>query len=155
LRRHANFAYGTHFTIGPYRVTVGRPGQSERPMLAADEVTPPRGTPVPIPSRTPVSAIRAQQPPTGQYPSHAQLAMTGQHAAHVTHLVHGKPAPMTGQHPAHVAANAGQHHAAPTGQHPAMLPPSPPNGVPAVPPMPFQPPPGFLVVQQQKQQTNK
>ncbi|HEY8078748.1 MAG TPA: ATPase, T2SS/T4P/T4SS family [Labilithrix sp.] len=77
LRRHrAGFVYGTHFTIGPYRVTVGRPGQSERPMPVAEEVTPPRGTPLPpVPTRTPVSAIRAQQPlpPTGQYPAHAPM----------------------------------------------------------------------------------
>ncbi|MDB4934347.1 MAG: Type secretion system hydrolase TadA/VirB11/CpaF, TadA subfamily protein, partial [Labilithrix sp.] len=40
------FPYGTHFTIGPFRVTVGRPGQSERPMPIAAEATPPLGTPM-------------------------------------------------------------------------------------------------------------
>jgi pilus assembly protein CpaF len=49
LRSHMAFAYGTHFTIGPFRVTVGRPGQSERPFASAPSVmppaTPPRGTP--------------------------------------------------------------------------------------------------------------
>jgi len=93
-RQQSAFAYGTHFTIGPFRVTIGRPGQSERPFPIAEEATPPRGTPVPP------------------------------------------------------KLNGGQTMVFQTGPVQAIRPPSPPAGVP------FVPPPGFLVVQQQANVAN-
>ena len=63
LRRgHQTFAYGTHFTIGPFRLTIGRPGQSERPFPAgppSNEPTPPRG--VRSPSIAPLHATGPRQ----------------------------------------------------------------------------------------------
>jgi pilus assembly protein CpaF len=60
IRSQGAFPYGTHFTIGPFRVTVGRPGQSSRPPPPHDDRTPARGTPVPnfpppAPSPTPMT----------------------------------------------------------------------------------------------------
>jgi pilus assembly protein CpaF len=52
LRGHGAFAYGTHFTIGPFRVTVGRPGQSERP-----------------PAPTPMFGSAHVHPATNAYPA--------------------------------------------------------------------------------------
>jgi pilus assembly protein CpaF len=63
---HAGFAYGTHFTIGPYRVTVGRPGQSDRPPPMPDARTPVSAVRAPT-MATPVSAVR--QAPTAQVPA--------------------------------------------------------------------------------------
>ncbi|MEA2751028.1 MAG: pilus assembly protein CpaF [Myxococcales bacterium] len=105
LRGLGAFAYGTHFTIGPFRVTVGRPGQSERPMPMSIDQTAARGTPIP-----------------GRSPMAIPIAHT--------------PAPM----PAHAPVLA-----TPRGGSPAMRQHSPPSGVATAPPMPFQPPPGFLV----------
>ena len=76
LRGHCAFAYGTHFTIGPFRVTVGRPGQSERPFPIGPiggDGTPTRGTP--IASTRPVPAVAPMPAP----PAH--VAMTPQEVA--------------------------------------------------------------------------
>ena len=97
LRSHGSFAYGTHFTIGPFRVTVGRPGQSERPFAIAPPMTPPRGTPSAVP------AVYAQQHAPQQpapMPSHGPTPMFG--SAHLPPVTTGvpavKPQPPTGAH---------------------------------------------------------
>ena len=128
-REHGAFAYGTHFTIGPFRVTVGRPGQSERPFPIADEATPPRGTPIPRASAMPViapsmhahrSATPIPAPPTPGSGTRS-VRPTGQ-------VQHAVPQ-LTGQYPqvAQVTQSSGQY------PHAVM-----PTG-------PFQPPPGLLV----------
>jgi len=74
LRSHMAFAYGTHFTIGPFRVTVGRPGQSERPTAAQAPlraVTPLSVPAIPaVPSHGPTPMFgSAHLPPPSPYPS--------------------------------------------------------------------------------------
>ena len=109
-RGHGTFPYGTHFTIGPYRITVGRPGQSSRPPPASDYPTVAMAMPMPVPTPTPspvpatapmstpsspprtamspqsgVATLRpAFQPPPGflsQAPPPAHVAMTPQDVA--------------------------------------------------------------------------
>ena len=68
IRTQGAYPYGTHFTIGPFRVTVGRPGQSSRPP-PSDDRTPARGTPIPAmpkaaPSPTPMTTPMRTPPST-------------------------------------------------------------------------------------------
>jgi pilus assembly protein CpaF len=118
-RDHGAFPYGTHFTIGPFRVTVGRPGQSERPPPMNEDRTPPRGTPMLgsaafIQGPAPTLAMPPSAMPTHQMPSHAMQANA-------------------------VAMHTAAMH------HPPVRPVTPVIGVPAAAtPMPFQPPPGFI-----------
>ncbi len=51
-REHRSYPYGTHFTIGPFRITVGRQGQSDRPRAIV-------AIPVAVPS--PHSGVHAMQ----------------------------------------------------------------------------------------------
>jgi pilus assembly protein CpaF len=108
------FPYGTHFTIGPFRVTVGRPGQSDRPPSMEDHRTPPRGTPVPI-RQTRESAAAPMPVPT---PTPSPIPRTTPMSAPITYT-----------------PSSGAMAMPPT----AM---SPRSGVSTV--RPFQPPPGFL-----------
>jgi pilus assembly protein CpaF len=134
-RQHGQFAYGTHFTVGPFRVTVGRPGQtdappaprgdvgrcaaardarSSRPFPIAEDATPPRGTPIPQKLDGAKTQVFTQSPVNGP-----DLQATGPNHIHRS----ATPAP-------------------------AIHPP------PAAAAMPFVPPAGFLVVPQQKVQAN-
>ena len=67
-RDQGAFPYGTHFTIGPFRVTVGRAGQSERPLPIGDDATPPRGTPIPAATFAPMHAAPMHAGPTRAAP---------------------------------------------------------------------------------------
>jgi pilus assembly protein CpaF len=123
---HGAFPYGTHFTIGPFRVTVGRPGQSDRPMPLVDDATPARGTPIPTRAFAPAPLPMNLTPAHGT-PSYAPVAMAAASAAPAHHTA---PLPAKSPH---------------SGVH-AMLPVTAPRGIPAVIQAPFQPPPGFLSV---------
>jgi pilus assembly protein CpaF len=134
-RGHGTFPYGTHFTIGPYRITVGRPGQSSRPPPPDDHATPARGTPRPMPGPTP-----------------SAMAMSTAAMA----LPMGMPMPAPTPTPSPVPATAPM--STPSSPVTAMsprsgvptlrpaLPATPHSGVIATNPVmpPFQPPPGFL-----------
>ncbi len=139
-RRQGSFAYGTHFFIGPFRVTVGRPGQSERPG-PVDERTPPRGTTrpsgiAPIPAQEHTVAIPYAPPKPAP-------ATTPAHVSGAVPVALGMPRPTPAS--VHAVIPAPLPAVSPRNGTPAMRPTSPPNGVPAQPVMPFQPPPGFLV----------
>jgi len=126
-RDHGMYAYGTFFTIGPFRVTVGRPGQSERPMAAA----------APAPDSTPTRARTAQKPPKSARTQVLEQPLAQPRPTHVHRAAPVSPPPLaTGPYQTQV------------------VPQTPPRGAPAMPPppmpaLPFQPPPGFLVQQQQ------
>jgi pilus assembly protein CpaF len=164
-RDHGAFPYGTHFTIGPFRVTVGRPGQSERPMPMSDDLTPARGTPIPafayapapVPTVSmPVHAMPSQAMPSQAMPSHAMPSQAMPSHAMPSHAMPSQamPSQAMASNAAPAYAPAPRPSTAPvpaqsphSGVH-AMLPVTAPQGIrSAMPtPAPFQPPPGFLSV---------
>jgi len=121
-RRQGAFPYGTHFTIGPFRVTVGQPGQS----------TPPHGIPNAyghgpthemraIPRPAPVPQI-SQMPPHMPGPSSAQAVHACEPARMPTLRT---PMPMPVPHPSMLPSSG----AYPVGA--AAYTPATPNGIPA------------------------
>ena len=113
-RTQGAFPYGTHFTIGPFRVTVGRPGQSSYPPPPPhDDRTPARGTPVPkFPPPAPPSPTPMTTPMTSHTPTSTPMTAMSPRSGIPT------VRPVTAQ-------SAVATHAMP-------------------PMAPFQPPPGFL-----------
>jgi len=118
------FPYGTHFTIGPFRVTVGRAGQSERSLPVCDDATPPRGMPV-----AGGFAPMAAAPMTTVGAASAALRAAAVTPASAMTVA---PGPQGGGAPTRPKAHA------PVGMH-GMTPP--------IDPIVFRPPPGFLAQQ--------
>ena len=142
-RGYLAFPYGTHFTIGPFRVTVGRPGQSERPFPIGDEATPARGTPLPAPAALPSFSgahphahAHAPAPVTGPVPSiaHVHRAAAAYPTAQTPRSGHAASVRPISPHSGVSAATS----------MPASMPTPMPVQMP-MPVAPFQPPPGYLM----------
>ncbi|MBS2012710.1 MAG: Flp pilus assembly complex ATPase component TadA [Deltaproteobacteria bacterium] len=126
-RRQGAFPYGTHFTIGPFRVTVGHPGQStppqgmpqayHRPTLASSRapVAPTTAMP-PIPRPPAMPSIHT--PSSGEYPVGMVPSRTPSSPVQAPTAMY--PA-MTGMNPAMTGMNPAM-----TGMSPAL-----PHGTPA------------------------
>ena len=136
------FPYGTHFTIGPFRVTVGRPGQSDRPPAMEGPRTPVRGTPRPT---RPSAAAPVPSPSPSPIPRTSPMSAPIR-SAPITHTPSlGSPVPMTAMSPRSGVptirpAVATPHSGVPPmGMGTSMAVSAAGMGV-----APFQPPPGFL-----------